>query len=203
MFTSLHALAQAATLLVVVTTEGDDQLRINVTPTRTDDKTKPHKLRPLSLVGTPAELDEGFAAALAEWQAPRRSLIEQARDTGDDDVKATAASSKAAKPALPAPEKKTEAAPAPGRKKPGPKPKSSSADATPAGAAGGDVAAGGDAALADDSGTAASSAVADDPAGAEPAADPDTAAAAPAEITASTASTEAEPAADEFTLDLF
>ena len=197
MFTSLHALAQAATLLVVVKAEGADLLRINVTPTRTDDKTKPHTLRPLSLVGTPAELDEGFADALAEWQAPRRSLIEQARDTGDDDVKA-AASSKAAKPSLPAPDKKAEAAPAAGRKKPGPKPKASSADAAPAGAAVGDAAAGADAALADDSATTASSAVADDSAGAEPASD--AGAAAPAEATAGGV---AEPAADEFTLDLF
>ena len=69
MFTALHALAQSATLMIVVTAEGDD-LRVSITPTQAGDKTKAHKLQPLSLVAPPAELDDGFAAAIASWQAP-------------------------------------------------------------------------------------------------------------------------------------
>lgn len=192
MFTSLHALAQAATLLVVITAEGADQLRINVTPTRTDDKTKPHKLRPLSLVGTPDELDEGFADALAEWQAPRRSLVEQARDAGGDEDGGAAPTAKASKANAAAPEKKAESAPAAVKGKPGRKPKAT-ADAAPADAAGGDAAGadagGGDAAAADAGGGDAAGADAA-PAGAASGAAPGAGAAG-------------DPAADEFTLDLF
>lgn len=105
MFGPLHALAQNATLLIVVSAEDVDQLRVNVTPTKAGSGGKEHPLRPLSLVGTPAELDEGFTAALAEWQAPRRSLIEQARDAaGDsDEPKAKAAAPKALPAPVPAP----------------------------------------------------------------------------------------------------
>lgn len=78
MFTALHALAQSATLMIVVAAE-EDQLRVSITPTQLGDKAKPHALRPLSLLATPAELDADFAAALAIWQAPKRSLIEQAQ----------------------------------------------------------------------------------------------------------------------------
>lgn len=76
MFTTLHALSQSATLMIVIAAEGDD-LRVSVTPTQAGDKTKAHKLQPLSLVASPAELDEGFAAAIASWQAPKLSLQEQ------------------------------------------------------------------------------------------------------------------------------
>ncbi len=82
MFGPLHALAKKATLLIVITDE-DGLLRVSVTPTM---GAKPHTLRPLSLLGTPDELDEGFGEALAEWQAPRRPLIEQARDDAGDEA---------------------------------------------------------------------------------------------------------------------
>ncbi len=88
MFTALHALAQNSTLLIVVTAESDE-LRVSVTPTQTGDKTTAHKLRPLSLLGTAAELDEGFATALAVWLAPKMSLIEQAQAVADGDDDAT------------------------------------------------------------------------------------------------------------------
>ncbi|MGK5024614.1 PRTRC system protein E [Janthinobacterium sp. RB2R34] len=76
MFTALHALAQSATLMIVVAAEGDD-LRVSITPTQAGDKTKAHKLQPLSLIASPAELDDGFAAAIASWQAPKLTLQQQ------------------------------------------------------------------------------------------------------------------------------
>lgn len=76
MFTALHALAQSATLMIVIAAEGDD-LRVSITPTQAGDKTKAHKLQPLSLVASPAELDDGFAAAIASWQAPKLTLQQQ------------------------------------------------------------------------------------------------------------------------------
>ena len=76
MFTTLHALSQSATLMIVIAAEGDD-LRVSITPTQAGDKTKAHKLQPLSLIASPAELDEGFAAAIASWQAPKLTLQQQ------------------------------------------------------------------------------------------------------------------------------
>lgn len=103
MFTKLHALAQAATLMVVVAREGADQLRVSVTPMKNDGKASGPELRPLSVVATPAELDAEFAEALAIWQAPRRSVLEQARDAAaEDDEAATGAGA----PKKPAPAKK-------------------------------------------------------------------------------------------------
>jgi PRTRC genetic system protein E len=125
MFADLHALAQSATLLIAVSAEGD-LLRVGVTPTNPEDKTKAHQLRPISLLGTPAELDADFGAALIAWQAPRKSLVEQAQDAASGDDEEASADKKAkpsqakAKPAEPAPKERT---------KPGPKKKSSEPDA--------------------------------------------------------------------------
>lgn len=88
MFNALKALAQNATLMLIVAGEDDEQLRVSVTPTYQGDKPKAHALKPLVLIGTPAELDADFAAAVGIWQAPKRSLIEQAQaaaNTNDDD----------------------------------------------------------------------------------------------------------------------
>lgn len=118
MFTALHDLAQSATLMIVVAAE-DDQLRVSITPTTTGDKTKPHALRPLSLLATPAELDADFAAALAIWQAPKRSLIEQAHaaaaggaddDAGESSDGAPSTSAQAPKKAKPGRKKNADAA---------------------------------------------------------------------------------------------
>jgi PRTRC genetic system protein E len=95
MFTSLHALAKQATLMITIAAEGDDQLRVNVTPVPFDGKAKANLPQPLSLVATAAEFDADFVAALSTWQAPKRSLVEQAQA-------ATGTASSAA-PALPAP----------------------------------------------------------------------------------------------------
>ena len=92
MFTSLHALAKQATLMITIAAEGDDQLRVNVAPVPADTKTKAKLPQPLSLLATPAEFDADFIAALATWQAPKRSLLQQAQDAVGG-----------AAPALPAP----------------------------------------------------------------------------------------------------
>ncbi|MDX8121598.1 PRTRC system protein E [Janthinobacterium sp. GMG2] len=101
MFTALHALTQSATLMIVVTAEGDD-MRVSITPIQAGDKTKAHKLQPLSLVASPAELDDGFAAAIQSWQAPKLSLLQQveaANAVGADPVASTASGKAAPKEA--------------------------------------------------------------------------------------------------------
>ena len=97
MFTALHALTQSATLMIVVTAEGDD-LRVSITPTQAGDKTKAYKLQPLSLIASPAELDDGFAAAIQSWQAPKLSLLQQveAANAAGADASAAPTGSKAA-----------------------------------------------------------------------------------------------------------
>lgn len=88
MFKALHALAQKATLMIVITAEGDE-LRVNVTPVHSGDKAQAHELRPLSVLATADELETDFAEALSIWQAPKRSLLDQARDVVDDNGTAT------------------------------------------------------------------------------------------------------------------
>ena len=90
MFTTLHALSQSATLMIVIAAEGDD-LRVSITPTQAGDKTKAHKLQPLSLVASPAELDDGFAAAIASWQAPKLTLQQQVEAANAASATASAA----------------------------------------------------------------------------------------------------------------
>lgn len=103
MFTELHQLAQAASLLISAAAEGD-QLRVTINFSSTGKTGKtPH---PLVLVGTPEELDEGFAQAIAIYEPSALPLLDQARA-------AAAANSGTSTPkrALPAPTE-TAAAPA-------------------------------------------------------------------------------------------
>lgn len=85
MFTELHAMAKAATLLITASAEGD-QLRVSVTPTYPDGKMPAGAptLRPLSVIGTPEELNADFAQALTIWVAPKRSILEQAEAAAGD-----------------------------------------------------------------------------------------------------------------------
>nr|DAP68842.1 MAG TPA: PRTRC system protein E [Caudoviricetes sp.] len=78
MFAALHALAQKSTLMIVLSTEGD-LLRLNIAPAPNDESEQP-SIRPLSLLATPEELDRDLITALQIWQAPRKSLLEQAAD---------------------------------------------------------------------------------------------------------------------------
>jgi PRTRC genetic system protein E len=80
MFTSLHALAKQATLMITIAAEGDDLVRVNVAPVPADTKSKAKLPQPLSLLATPAEFDADFIAVLATWQAPKRTLLQQAQD---------------------------------------------------------------------------------------------------------------------------
>ena len=123
MFTNLHELAKKATLMITIAPEGADQLRVNITAAPFDTKAKARLPQPLSLVATPAEFDADFIAALATWQAPKRTLLQQAQDAAGA-LGLPAGASEPPK-ALPAPEKAK-----PGRKARGAK--------APAGAASGD-----------------------------------------------------------------
>lgn len=109
MFSALHALAQKSTLMITISAEAE-QLRVNVTPTP-NDKDGKQALRALSLLATAEELDADFAAAIAMWQAPKQSVLEQARaaaDQPDDDDEGGDSKGKSTKPAT---EKKTTSAP--------------------------------------------------------------------------------------------
>lgn len=106
MFTSLHALAKQATLMITIAPEGADQLRVNVTPMPLDSKAKAGMPQPLSLVATPAEFDADFITALGTWQAPKRTLVQQAQDAAGG---AAAAPASADAPKLTAPKEKQKA----------------------------------------------------------------------------------------------
>ncbi|WP_407058809.1 PRTRC system protein E [Ralstonia syzygii subsp. celebesensis] len=76
MFAELHSLAQAASLLISVTAEGDAlRVTVNAAPTG---KNGP-AMHPLVLVGTPAELDAGFAEAIQIFEPSALPLLDQAR----------------------------------------------------------------------------------------------------------------------------
>lgn len=189
MFTSLHALAKQATLMITIAPEGADQLRVNVTPMPLDSKAKAGMPQPLSLVATPAEFDADFITALGTWQAPKRTLVQQAQDAAGC-AAAEPASAEASK--LPAPKEKSKA----GRKAKSDKPTvaddadpSSQAEATGAD----DAAPGGQA---DAAGDDAAIAGPDQVDTAAPAADEPAAAPAPAIATAGLT-------AADLTLDLF
>lgn len=192
MFTNLHELAKKATLMITVAAEGDDQLRVNITAAPFDTKAKASLPQPLSLVATPAEFDADFTTALGTWQAPKRTLLQQAQDAAGQ----PAAAGEAPK-ALPAPEKAK-----PGRKARGTKP----ADNTDAGDAGSAGDAGGDQVDPPASGDDSTVPAPDEPVAgsAQPAAPVDEVAPA-----AAPATYEKAPAAsggavvDTFTIDLF
>lgn len=129
MFIELEDLARQTTLLITISKEGSDQLRVGITPAPTDSKQTP-TLKAISLVGTAAELDEGLADALVLWQAPKRSLAEQVRAAADDDAEPVATA-------------KAPTAPAKVKGKPGPKAKNTVTTASGDAAGGGDAAAAG------------------------------------------------------------
>jgi PRTRC genetic system protein E len=94
LFTSLHELARTTSINILITAEGDENLRVNVTPLQNGKGEK--KLWPLSLVATPEELDAEFAAAVEAYQPGALSLLDQARACA-------AANTSGSAPALPAP----------------------------------------------------------------------------------------------------
>jgi PRTRC genetic system protein E len=130
MFKELHAMAKDATLLITATAEGD-QLRVSVTPIYPNGtNASAATLRPLSVIGSPEELDADFAAVLEFWKAPKRTLIEQAQAAaaGEDASEVVKGTSKPAN-AKPAEDAKP-------KSKPGRKPKTDASGAPgPAGPA--------------------------------------------------------------------
>ncbi|KVM05506.1 hypothetical protein WJ56_09225 [Burkholderia ubonensis] len=77
LFTSLHELARATSINILITAESDETLRVNVTPLPNGKGEK--KLWPLSLVATPEELDAEFATAVEAYEPGALSLLDQAR----------------------------------------------------------------------------------------------------------------------------
>ncbi|UEW68557.1 hypothetical protein [Burkholderia phage BgVeeders33] len=118
LFTSLHELARTTSINILITAEGDENLRVNVTPLPNGKGEK--KLWPLSLVATPEELDAEFAAAVEAYEPGALSLLDQARACA-------AANQSGSTPALPAPGtgQSTGTAPKRGRGRP---PKSAKVD---------------------------------------------------------------------------
>ncbi|MFT0167529.1 PRTRC system protein E [Paraburkholderia mimosarum] len=111
LFQSLFPLARENALTILIVAEGD-QLRVNVMPKSKDEKAQ-KTLYPLSLLGSPDELDEHFAEAVRIYAPHSQSVLDQARAASEANGNSSAA------PALPAPD----AAPAPAKGKPGRKPK--------------------------------------------------------------------------------
>ena len=91
LFKALHTLAgQCPAILVTVARDGATNLRVNViprAPTGGDGKTEVKDgalFTPISLTGTPDELDAGFAEALPGYVETRRDLrtaVEAAKET--------------------------------------------------------------------------------------------------------------------------
>ncbi|MGU4703948.1 PRTRC system protein E, partial [Burkholderia cepacia] len=95
-----------------------DQLRINVTPQQAKDAAR--KLWPLSIAGTPTELDEQFADSVAVYEPGALSVLDQARACA-------AANQSHSAPALPSPSA-SEAAGTPSKRGRGRPPKAAKAD---------------------------------------------------------------------------
>lgn len=105
MFTELAALVRASEKVVVTLTMQGDTMSVVVVPVGKD-AADAALSTPLALSATPAELDEGFAAAIAGVSAARQSLAEQVEATRSileaaktsQSTKATKALTKAAEP---------------------------------------------------------------------------------------------------------
>lgn len=105
MFTELAALVRASEKVVVTLTMQGDLMSVVVVPV-IKNAADAALATPLALSATPAELDEGFAQALAGVTAARQSLAEQAEATksileaakSSQSSKATKALAKAAAP---------------------------------------------------------------------------------------------------------
>jgi PRTRC genetic system protein E len=80
MFAQLASIAKSTMIQIIITAEGDDQLRVNVLPKAVEGQNAAMST-PLSMVATPAELDEGFVDILTKWRDKRVSLSEQFENT--------------------------------------------------------------------------------------------------------------------------
>lgn len=125
MFTELHSLARAASLLISVAAEGDAlRVTVNAAPTT---KNGP-AMHPLVLVGTPDELDAGFAQAIQIFEPSALPLLQQAEAAAiANGNKGKGTPKETAKPSAKA---DTAAAGTPAKRGPGRPPKNASTAAT-------------------------------------------------------------------------
>ncbi|MCW0073004.1 PRTRC system protein E, partial [Burkholderia pseudomallei] len=101
LFTSLHALAQTTSIHILITAEGANNLRVNVTPMPNG---KGEKQRwPLSLLATPEELDAEFAAAVDVYAPGATPLLDQARACAAANQPDSSPAASSIETALPAP----------------------------------------------------------------------------------------------------
>jgi PRTRC genetic system protein E len=80
-FASLKPLADRATIVALITADGD-LLRVNVSPQAVTGE-KDSTLHPLSLLASPEELDRDFAQAVALYKPTIMSVLEQAQAAAD------------------------------------------------------------------------------------------------------------------------
>jgi len=101
MFAELYALANSATLAMVISADDKTgKLTINVVPKPKKDMGEPALTQALSLTATPAEFDADFVTTLKDYREARQSLIEQAEATQEVLHAAKAASAKKAGEAM-------------------------------------------------------------------------------------------------------
>ena len=75
MFSELAKLAKITSIHVVVTTAPDNKIKVVVLP-QAREGVSVALCQPLSLIGTPRELDEKFIGLLSEYISSRESLEE-------------------------------------------------------------------------------------------------------------------------------
>jgi PRTRC genetic system protein E len=114
MFQQLEAFVRETGKVALTMKMAGDQMAVVVMPC--SDSKEAALRQPLVLTGSPAELDEGFVAALQSFHGVHRSLAEQVSATTEilqaaeksQAGRAQKALSKGSKPALPAPASQTE-----------------------------------------------------------------------------------------------
>lgn len=114
MFEELFALAQHATLTLIVSADaGGGTMTVSVLPKPKEDHGEAALRQPLSLTATPQEFDAEFVATLRGYRQARDTLAEQAAATREVLEAAKSASVKKASEAASAASKPKAAAPAP------------------------------------------------------------------------------------------
>src|SRR5438876_6219078 len=101
------------TVLITVARESDTTIRVNVCPKRSSESENAALSTPLSFVGTPEELDQGFAKELAAYVDTHRQLgstlaqakatMEAAAKAAQEEAKRKADEKRKEKPAVSAP----------------------------------------------------------------------------------------------------
>jgi PRTRC genetic system protein E len=127
MFRELSPLLTRRSLVLTVSSIGEERIRLTITPRPTDKSESKEVIQPLAVEGTAEELDTDLAKALVDYTAEYLTLarsLEQVKanmeaalkEVKDEAAKKVADAKKANKPASP----RTAVAPAPEVKKPAP-----------------------------------------------------------------------------------